>query len=162
MAITTLTAYSNEGEVIAGVADDLTPLPPNKSGGRVRIQRFSKTFASEASGTNFGLCLLPAGARILGGEFQFSASLGGVTTWSLGLKGYDESGFIDLADTVSDAVAALFAAIALTSTAKQVIAATQALKFGYQTEKQLWVTATTAAGSMGTQVLEGYILYVLD
>lgn len=160
MSATVLDSYG--AELLSVQPPLYAPLKPNQQGGRVRMSVFSKTFASEAAGLDLGLVVIPKGARILNGEFQFSATLGGTTTVSFGLMGKDKSGFIDAALSVSDDVAALFVATALASTAKQVLAATQALKYGYETEKELYLTLTTAAGSMGTQVLFGHLVYVVD
>lgn len=160
MSATVLAGYGNELNQVQPPV--YAPLKPNQQGGRLRTATFSKTFASEAAGLNIALALIPRGSRIIGGQFQFSASLGGTTTVSLGLMDKAGSGTIDTAASVSDNVAALYAATALTATTKQEIAATQALKYGYETEKDLYLTLTTAAGSMGTQVLQGHVTYVLD
>jgi len=160
MAATAINSRSNElAQILAPLYG---PLKPNQQHGRVRLAVFTKTFAAEAAGEDVALCVLPKGARILGGEFIFSATLGGTATISFGLMDKAGSGFIDTLLSVSDNVALLFAATALTATAKQVLAATVALSYQYETEKELYVTCTTAAAAMGTQVLTGHILYAVD
>jgi hypothetical protein len=159
MAATVIAIYSTE--VAANLPPLYAPLTPRQREGRLRVATFNKTFATDAVGS-IALCVLPAQARILNGEFIFSATLGGTTTWAVGLAAKDGSGFLDVAGVVSDNTAALFAATALASTAKQVLAATVALSYGYDTEKELYVTGTWAAAAMGTQVLKGHIVYVVD
>ena len=158
-AATVLDAFDNE---LAQVQPpNYSPLKPNQMGGRVRICFFTYTFASQAAGFDLGLAVLPKGARLIDGVFQFSATLGGTTTVSFGLMGKDGSGTIDGSGT-SDGVALLMAALASSSTAKQNFLATAALDYGYETQKDLYLTLTTAAGAMGTQVLTGHVTYVVD
>lgn len=158
---TTIDGYS--AELVTVQPPLYAPLKPNQVGGRVRMAFFTKTFAAEASGTDLALCVIPKGARLLNGVFQFSATLGGTATVSFGLMGKDLSGYITSDNsTTADGVALLMAALASSSTAKQVFLATGVLYFGYETQKELYLTLTTAAASMSTQVLTGYIEYVVD
>jgi hypothetical protein len=41
-------------------------------------------------------------------------------------------------------------------------ALTQALYYGYETEKDLYLTLTTGTGTVATEVIKGHIEYVLD
>jgi hypothetical protein len=150
--------------VIDDYSDELTPSRPPLYGpvgpdiqhGRVRVHYWTMTFATEAAGLDVAVALIPKGARILGGEACVDATTG-TATLSYGLSGKDASGYIDAANSVSDDVAALKA-----TTAKVVLAATQALKYGYKTEKELWLTVTTGTAAMASQKLTGHILYVVD
>lgn len=159
MPATVIDGYSAE---LAQVnPPNYSPLKPNQENGRVRMSFFTKTFASEAAGLDLALCKLPKGARIVGGEISFSASTG-TATIAVGLMGKDGSGFIDAANSVSDNTALLLAAAAITTTPVVRLANTQALSYGYETEKELYVTLTTAVAAMGTQVLKGHIAYIVD
>lgn len=159
MSATVISGYSAELTQVA--PPNFAPLKPNQLHGRKRVAFFSKTFASESAGANIALCVLPKGARITGGDISFSATTGSATI-ALGLAGKDLTGYIDAAGSVSDGVALLLAAAAITTTPRVPFANTQALYYGYETEKELWLTLTTAAASMGTQVLKGHIEYVVD
>lgn len=160
-AATTINSYSNEQNGVQ--PPTYAPLKPNQQGGRVRIAFFTKTFASEAAGEDVALAVIPKGARLIDGVFHFSATLGGTATVSFGLMGKDLSGYITADNsTTADSVALLMAALASSSTAKQSFLATPTLKYGYETEKECYLTMTTAAASMSTQVLTGHVTYVVD
>jgi hypothetical protein len=159
LAATVIDGYGTELAQIQPPA--YSPLKPNQREGRVRVAAFTKVFATEAAATDIALCELPAGARILSGEVNVSATTG-LATLSFGLMAKDGSGLIDKANTVSDAVASVAAAAAITTTALVPIFATQALLRYYETEKPLFVTCTTAAAAMAGQTLKGVILYVVD
>ena len=159
MAATVLVGYSNEQGQIQ--PPTYTPLRPNQREGRVRIAYFSKTFASEASGTNIGLTELPKGARIIDGEITVSATTGSATI-AVGLMAKDGSGTIDSANSVSDGVAYGLVAAAITTTAIVPLFATQALYRNYETQKPLIVSLSTAAATMGPQVAMGWVRYVAD
>lgn len=159
MAWPTIDSYSNE---LASVQPPLyAPLQPNELHGRKRIAFFTKTFASEAAGEDVALCVIPKGARIIGGAISFSATTA-TAQISCGLKGKDNSGYIDAALSVADDVDAVLAAAAITTTPKVALANSQALFYGYETEKELYLTLTTSVAGMGTQVLKGHIEYVVD
>lgn len=160
MPATVIDSYSTE---LLGVQPPLhAPLKPNQYEGRIRLGYFTKTFASEAAGLDLALVKIPKTARILGGSYYFSATLGGVTTVSFGLMAVDGTGFLDVAASVSDNVAFLSAALASTVTTEQRFGNSIVLNFGYEAEKELYLTLTTAAGAMGTQTLRGYVQYVVD
>lgn len=156
---TTIDAYSVELAQVQPPA--YSPLKPNEEGGRVRCAMFSYTFASQSAGHDVALCKLPKGARILGGAISVSATTGSMTL-SVGLMGADGDGYLDAADSVADDVDILLAAAAITTTPKVALANTQALDYLYETEKELYVTMTTAAAAAGTQVVKGHVEYVVD
>lgn len=160
---TTISTYGTEAGAIKNVASAYAPLKPNQAGGRVRCAVFTRVYASEVAGDITALCVLPKGARILRGEVHMSAS-GGSTTFAFGLMGKDGSGYIDdtVGATVSDNQAILLTAQTITTTALVRIAATNALSCMYETTKELWVTVTTGAATIGTQTLTGFIEYVVD
>jgi hypothetical protein len=160
----------NAATVIAGYGTELAaqqppiyaPLKPNQQGGRVRATFFTLTYATQGAGTSIALGIIPRGARILNGEFIASATFGGTTTISVGLAGKDGSGFIDAAGVTSDGVALLFAAVALTATTKQVLAATVALSYGLEVGRDCYITITNAVAAVGTQVVTGHLFYTVD
>lgn len=155
--------------VIDDYGDELTqnrpplyaPLKPNEQHGRIRSCFFTFTSATEGSGTDVALAVIPKGARILQGTISVSATTGSATI-ALGLMGKDGSGYIDSANTVSDGTALLLAAAAITTTAKVAFAATQALYYGYEAQKELYLTMTTGAAALSSQVIKGHIEYVCD
>lgn len=159
MPATVIDGYSVE---LAGIQPPTyAPLKPNQYEGRIRVAYFTKTFASEAAGLDLALCAIPKGARILFGSFWVSASTG-TATLSIGLMDKAGTGFIDAALSVSDNVAFFLAAAAVTETTEQRFANSIALNFGYETEKECYLTLTTAAAAMGTQSLRGYLAYTVD
>lgn len=137
------------------------PLKTNQKEGRARIAVFTKVFATEGAGHDVALCALPKNARILGGSFFVSASTGAATL-AFGLMDKAGTGFIDAAGVVSDDTAFLVAAAAVTVLVRQDIPATIAKNFAYETEKEVYVTVSTAAAAMAGQTLKGYILYAVD
>lgn len=159
MAATTINSYSTD--LAANLAPLYAPIKPNIMHGRVRAVYFRKVFATEAAGEDVALAVIPKGARILGGVAGVSATTGSATL-SYGLMAKDASGTLDVAAAVSDDVAALKAAAAQTTTAQVALAATPALYYGYETEKELYLTVTTAAAAMAGQTLTGHLLYTVD
>jgi hypothetical protein len=156
---TTIDNYSTE--LAAGRPPNYAPLSPNKYEGRMRISMFTRVYTTEAAGDDTALCELPKGARIISGVAQVSATTGSATL-AFGLMAKDGSGYLDAALSVADDTAILKAAAAITTTAQVALAATVALKSLYETEKQLYVTVTTAAAAMAAQTLSGWIQYVVD
>ena len=110
---------------------------------------FSKTLAASglATGDTIALCRLPAGARVLYGEFCWSATQGATATTAIGITG----------------TAAKYMAAAVTaSTAKFPFAATQALGYGAALTADEVVIATNAAAAWtASSVLRGHIDYML-
>jgi len=160
-AATVLTGYGVEGTVISSTPSTYAPLKPDQFMGRLRIATFSKLWATEAAGTNIGLTVIPKGARVISGMVQVSSTTGSATI-AIGVAGYDGSGFIDSANSVSDNTGFFLAAQTITTTAQVPLAATIAINSLYETSKQLWLTATTAAAAMAGQTMTGWIVYVLD
>jgi hypothetical protein len=173
MAATVIDAWSNE--LVGAVPVSYAPLPANKHYGRVRCSTFSVTLASQASGTDIALCKIPKGARIVQGEIIASATLANSATLAIGLAGADGSGTIDdvptgssigvdgaaVTSAVSDAVACLKAAAAQ-GAAKVAFGITQALGFLYETQKEVYLTATTGTGTVATEKVTGYVKYIVD
>lgn len=173
MAATTINAYSDE--ITANRPPLYAPLKTNRSHGRVRCVSFTLTLASQASGTNFAVAIIPKGARLLSGTLAASATLANSATLSVGLAATDGSGEIKAAaqgtalttagassaTAESDAVACLKAAAAQGAT--QVgFCLTQALGYLYETQKEVYVTLTTGTGAVSTEVVTGHIFYVVD
>lgn len=159
MAATVIDDYSDE--MALNRAPLYAPMAPNVHLGRVRMSWFTMTFATEASGADVAVAIIPKGARILSGWIVASATTG-TATLSVGLAATDGSGFLDTAGVVSDNIAVLRAAAAITTTAKTELAATSLLGFGYIAQKELYMTVTTGAAAMAGQVVSGFISYVID
>lgn len=153
MAITVIDGYSdNIGTTSIPPAGDI---PALAGGTAKRTIYFQITFASQASGHDVMLGFIPKGARILGGTHIANGALANSATTAIGLKGVDESGFIDAANTVSDNIAILKAAATLSTTLVP-FGLTQALSFGYVAEKDLYLTLTTGAGTVAVEVVRGW------
>jgi hypothetical protein len=159
---TTIDNYSTElGQTAPGSPQLYAPVKPNQHRGKVRMSSFTRVYATEAAGDDTALCIIPKGARILGGKAAVSATTGSATL-SYGLMAKNGSGYLDAALSVADNVAYLKAAAAQTTTTPVDLAATVALGMLYETEKELYVTVTTAAAAMAGQTLSGYIMYVVE
>lgn len=171
MAATTITGYSDE--ITAGRAPLYAPMKPNVHEGRMRVADWTLTLASQAAGTSFAVARLPKGARIISGVVSASATLANSATIAVGLAATDGTGLIDDGTILqpdggaasgtaeSDQVACLKAA-AVQGAAQVPFAITQALGFLYETGKEVWVTLTTGAGTVATEVVRGYVEYVVD
>ncbi len=132
--------------------------------GRVHRQYFNVTLASQASGSTFGLAILPAGARIFGVTWIQSATFGATATLAIGLTSLDGTGTIDgtIADSDNAAKGFFRAAATQTTTTILTFGQTVALGWGYVTTKELALTFTVGAAdlpSSGTVV--GYVDYIL-
>lgn len=176
MAATTIDSYSDE--LTLAIAPLYAPLKTNRMNGKIRNCSFRVTLASQAAGQDIAVAIIPKGARILGGTIVASAALSNSAQVSVGIMGKDGSGNIDDAlasgpglkpdgsavttgTVVSDSVTALKAAAVL-STTRVDFALTQALGYGYETAKELYLTLTTSVGTVGTEVITGHISYVVD
>ncbi len=167
MAATTIDSYADELEsyVISGERMDT-----NLSFSKLRIVPFEVTLASQASGEDIALAIIPRGARLIKGELSASATLSNSAQISIGLAGRDGTGYVD--DTtgtipsyaggtttgpLTDSVTCLKAA-ATQSTTLVGFVLTQALGSLYEAKKDLWLTCTTSVGTVGTEVIKGWIL----
>lgn len=158
-AATTINNYSTERAQVN--PPNYSPLKPNQYEGRVRMAMFTRVYATEAAGDTTALCVIPKGARILRIIESVSATTGSATL-SFGLMDKLLSGFIDTANSVSDSTTFFSAAAAQTTTAQVEVANTQALNWLYATQKECYLTVTTAAAAMAGQTLMGYLLYSVD
>ena len=159
MAATVIDTFSTE---LAQVQPPVyAPLKPNQYEGRIRVGFFTKVFVTEAAGTDVALIPLPKNARVLFGSFWVSATTG-TATIAIGLMDKAGSGFIDAALSVSDNIAFFLAAAAVTVTTEQRFANTIVLNFGYETEKECYLTLTTGTAAMASQTVKGYVAYVVD
>jgi hypothetical protein len=187
---TTITNYSVELAQNSPVTvNTYAPLRPTEFMGRIRISSFTYTFASDASGVSNALCVIPSGARILDVVIKLSATMGGTCTLAFGLAGRDASGYIDDGgstivsggtqtgadtgigssgteegavgtSTIADSTTYVGAAIAQTATTRQSVL--QGSAFMFLCPKDEYLTVTVGAASAGTQVLQGYVMWVLD
>lgn len=157
MAATTIDSYADELE---SYIDDGERMDTNLSLGKLHVIPFVVTLASQAAGEDIALAIIPKGARIITGSIVASATLSNSAQISIGLADRGGSGYLDAADSVSDSVTYLKAA-AVQSTTQVGFALTSALGFLYETEKELWLTCTTSVGTVGTEVLKGYITLAL-
>lgn len=158
-AATVIDSYGTELQ--ANRAPAYAPMLPDVNYGRIRMCFFTVTLASQVAGEDIAVCILPKGARILGGDIAASATLANSAQLSVGLMAKDGSGTIDAANSVSDNVAYLRAA-AVQGTAKITHASTTALGYGYKTEKELYMTISTSVGTVSTEVIKGHISFVVD
>src|ERR1700693_677139 len=123
---------------------------PNEFGGRVRTVYFSCTLPGSglATGDTITLCRIPANARLIGGNFAWSATQGATATTAIG---------------TAASAGAYFAAAVTASAAKFGLIATQALGHGTVTTAETTVIATNAAAAWAvSSVLTGNIDYVVD
>ena len=182
MAIGTVYSDALESQVLAANKQ----APGNLSRCSVKTAAFKWTCASEVAGTVVNLCLLPKGARILKCEIVASAALANSAQISIGLSAKDNTGIIDdgsvasyndsgtalAADTVAGAAGVVgttvadsgvcLKAAAILSTTIVPFAITSALGFGYETQKEVYVTATTSVGTISTEVVRGFVNYAID
>lgn len=175
MAATTIARYSDPlWQTNPGNPQLYAPVKANIQHGKVRCENFSITLASEVSGSSIALCILPKGSRIINGVLAASATLANSATLSVGLAAKDRSGIIHpltagglntdgtaVAADVSDGIAVLKAAAAQGAT-QVPFAITRALGYLYETQKEVYVTATTGTGTVSTEVLFGHVLYVVE
>lgn len=188
MAATTINNYGvelNQGP--PGNPQTYAPLRANQLGGRVRWAQFQYVAASDASGQNIALCKLPAGARIKRIAYAVSASTGSATlAW--GLAGANGDGFVDngtgantVGSTVSDSVNALGAAAANTSAnmltevlvatpvaysaapaSEGVVTLSGSKGWMYMLAKDCYLTVTVGTAALTTQIIQGFVEYILD
>lgn len=171
-----VTVYADEIE--ANLAPLYAPIKPNRMHGRLRVCAWRWTCAAEASGTTVAVAIIPKGARIIGGVIAASATLANSATLAVGIAGRDGSGYYDDAvaggpgyktdgtavttgTPVADTTAGLKAAAAQ-GAAQVGFALTQALGYGYETAKEVYLTLTTGTGAVTTEVVTGHVMYVVD
>lgn len=179
MAATTINGYSVElNQTSPGSIGVYGPVKANSHYGRVRNSSFRLVLASQVSGTNFAVVIIPKGARILQGGIIASATLANAATLAVGLAARDGLGNVDdallggplykydgTAITVGTALAdstVCLKAAAVQSTTFVGFALTQALGYLYETAKDLLLTLTTGTGTVSTEVVNGNVLYVVD
>ena len=170
MATTTITSYSDALETQVGSAG--TPAPGNLSRSKVICAPFVWTGASE-NAKSIALVKLPKGARLLSGGIAIVSTIAAGGKLSVGLAATDGTGIIDSAitgfdvagvamtTTVADQVACLLAAVVPTTTVIP-FCITYALGFCYELQKECWLTTTTSVAAIGTERVNGYIMYAVD
>jgi len=160
-------ARHNSKQVAQWEAVGQGPLKPNELHGRKRIAYFQ--FQGNRDGISLvvaqnddvRLCQIPAGARITGGKIKFGA-FGASTTLDIGLRGLDNSGYIDNALTVADDPDALATNLDV-SAAGVADMFEESAYFCYETEKELEVYALFEGANPSDSVeLIGFIEYVVD
>lgn len=143
------------------------PLKTNELHGRVRMAYFQfqadrdATALVVAQNDDVRLCQIPAGARLLGGEFKHGA-FGASVTLDIGLRALDNSGYLNNALTVADDPDALATELDVAAAGfKNVFELTPYLF--YETEKELEVYALFEGANPADGVeLSGYVMYVVD
>lgn len=173
MAATTISTYSDALETQVGSAG--TPAPSNLSRCRLVVAPFKWTCAAEASGTSIGMVKIPKGARLISGNLAASATLANSATLAVGLAATDGLGFIDDVPTgssTSTADAAVTTAQSDSTTCLKAAAAqgatkvgfclTNALGYGYELQKECWLTLTTGTGAVTTEVVRGEVIYAVE
>lgn len=168
------TVYSDALETQVGV--NATPTPGNLGKARVVIAPFIWTCASEASGTLVNVAVLPRGARLISGVLAASATLANSATLAVGIAGRDNNGYYDDAVTsglktdgsavtagtpVADSTAA-FKAAAAQGTTQVSFLLTSALGYGYEVQKECFLTLLTGTGTVSTEVVRGHVIYAVD
>jgi hypothetical protein len=173
MSATAINSYSDDIE--ANIAPLYAPLKTNVQGGRVRMAFFKVTLASQAAGEDIVVAIVPKGARILGGEIVANGALANSAQVSVGLMGKDGTGYVDdstatdrisytsatVTGPLTDSVACLKAAAVLSTTLVP-FAITMALGYGYEAQKELYLTISTSVGTVGTEIVYGVLYYVVD
>jgi len=168
MAATVIDSYSDE---LQSYVESGEKMDTNLSFSKTYAIPFVCTLASQGTGEDIALAIIPRGARIISGEIVASATLSNSAQISLGLAARDALGYIDdvasgssigtdgsaVTSAQSDSKVCLKAA-ATQSTTKVGFALTTALGFMYEAQKELYLTATTSVGTVGTEVLRGYVL----
>lgn len=135
------------------------PLKTTQKEGRKRVSTFTVTLAAQAVGT-YGLCKVPAGARITDIKWRSSVGLGGTATIAIGLAGADNSGYYE-GTTADDG--AYFRAAATSNVTTEVDGDTTTGSILYTTTKEVWITATVAAAALpGSGTWGGVVEYVVD
>lgn len=136
---------------------NITAIPPVKTrtsemGGRVRVAYFS--FTTPAGGVAIAdtvqLCVIPKGARILGGEAKFEAMSTGAGAAT-----------VELGDGTT--AAKYLAATSVDAAGKAAFADTVALNYGELLTSELTLTATASVEAWAAaKKLYGHVLYALD
>lgn len=161
MAITNINSYEDGIQAENNFADDpssyIAPasFPGKTSGIPLRRCSFTITLAAQTAGEDILIGFIPKGATFFGGTHVASATLANSAKTEIGLKGADESGYIDSANSVSDGVA-LVKANAVLSTTLVTFGTTNALYYGYVAQKDLYLTLTTSVGDVATEVITGW------
>lgn len=156
------TVFSDQMTKVTGV--DYQQLKPTELYGRKRSSFFTYTSTALAAGSRIAVTKLPANARILGGYWLLSATLGASTTLSVGLAGLNNNGYYDDTGTpAADSDTLLLGATASTGTTKVEFANTVALKNGYITTKEVYLVLATAGATLTAGVtVQGEVEYVVD
>lgn len=171
-----VTVYADDLE--AALPPLYAPLKANRMEGKVRCANFKWTCASEASGTTVAVARIPKGARLLSGSLWASATLANSATLAVGLAGIDGTGNYDQAlasgpgfktdgsavttgAVVADSTTA-FKAAAAQGTTKVDFLLTQALGSLYETAKEVYLTLTTGTGTISTEVVTGFVTYIVE
>lgn len=144
-----------------------SPLKTNELHGRVRIAYFQFRADRDAAALvvaqndDVRLCQLPAGARLIGGEFKHGA-FGASVTLDIGLRALDGSGYLDKLNTVADDPDALATNLDIAAAGfKDVFEETPYIL--YETEKELEVYALFEGANPADNIeLAGYVFYVVD
>lgn len=168
MATTVIDTYS---DALENYVNSGTKIETTLAFGRAYVIPFIHTCSAEASGSDIALCIIPRGARIISGSIAASATLANSAQISIGLAARDGLGYIDdvasgsgtstagaaVTTAQSDSVTCLKAA-AVQGATQVGFALTPALGFLYETQKELYLTATTSVGAVTTEVLRGYVI----
>lgn len=161
MAIT-IEDYSDQLDTI--IPEGNSKLKPNERHGRVRIARFTFTVPAGdlADGSNVAACILPTGARILGGVIKGEA-LGNSSTVDIGLMGRDLNGYYDAAGSLADDDDAFLAAGSTNAAFNLTFADTIARNYGLELDKECYLVLTVESGDWDAgQDIVGHVEYVVD
>lgn len=159
MAVPTI--YSNQVTKMVGV--DYQQLKPTELHGRRRVAFFDYTSTALTAGSRIAVTRIPSGARILGGYWLLSATLGASTTLSVGLAGVNNDGNYLADPATADSDTVLLGATASTGTTKVEFANTVALKNGLTLDKECYLVLATGGATLTAGVtVQGAVEYVVD
>lgn len=163
MAAITADYYSDELTSVR--AEGNAKLKPNELQGRVRMARFSFTTDDTlglVDGENVFACVLPKGARVLGGVIKGEA-MGGTADIDIGLAGADGNGYIDDDNSVADDDDLFLAGGDVDAAFNLTFADTIARNYGYELAKECYLVVTAETGNWTTDKdVVGHVEYVVD
>lgn len=118
----------------------------NATGGRLRAAYFTCTVPTGASDT-MTLTKIPKGARVLGGQIQFTVAQGATATTAVGIAG----------------TTGKYRAAAVTNaTTAFALADSSTVNYGAETTAEETIIATNAAAVWTAATCYGHILYMTD
>lgn len=150
-----MSTNSVEYAKIAALDADQALLTTQDLGGRLRVAFFSKTAASETSGSTINLTKLPGNSRVLAILWASDDLGAGSASIEIGDSG-DTNRLVAAFDVASAAIAYGLLALRTPTTI------TPDIGFGYTYTDATVITATTSVGDLNTGKFWGAVIYVKD